>query len=171
MGYVEPTIENYIAYTSDDFTIEKSEQKYGPVWKIKLKNSDSKLTYVLRSTVLMKPPGGMKAPSGIHLDVSYSNDGNFHSGSWRGCYRTDDMEEAFEALIHNLNSNKMLEILEHETSDVIRTLSETLESLTQSFESFSHKNPDEIFESVCATFLALYTKFNSVREELESLDQ
>lgn len=153
-------------YTRSDFTVEKHEGTYGPIWVITPVGGET-LHYVLRSTVKMyeEPGNKLQGSAKIHLDTTYSKNPLQHVGGWHGAYLTSDMDEAFDALIDDINKNDVLRRVEDAINEPLYELREALGSLDEAVEPFAKYDVEEVIDNIKLAVSALVLRYEQASKE------
>lgn len=170
-------LEEYFNYKLEHFSIEKSEEEYGPVWVITpiagplvSTNSSWQKVFTLRSDYKMDKVAwmGEKPQSGVHLDTAFA-DAPLKYHGWKGVYRTDSMDKAVEWLITDINDNHKSEIITDAMGDPQDNLRMALDNLDDAATEFSRQDLTETVEKIKDAYQALMFAYVSTLEKTEKL--
>jgi hypothetical protein len=153
----------------EDFSIEKTEGQYGPIWILR-KNGEQR-NYVLRSDIKMDKDWADDKSPGVHLDETWGDDPLKHSGTWRGIFHTADMDEAVDFLIEELNENERLEFMEQKLETVISTLEDEISKVLASCERFPRYDLDAVVSDVEAAYIGFKLAYANAKNQIEESKQ
>lgn len=152
--------------TIEDFTVEHSEQKYGPQM-VAVQKGKEHPKYVLRSDVNMDKTG-MKSRGGYFLTVHYYSDGKFRSsGDFKGIYEEYDQDKVLQYLVDDLNANAKIEDMEMEIGPLIHELESQLDDLNEVLRPFPRGKISDAIENVEIAFRALISRAHEMRQEFD----
>lgn len=149
--------------TREDFIVEETEGTYGPIWIVSPKEQKGgyyeDIHYVLRADWKMEFPAGCEHEKSVHLDVTYGDDPLKSHGGWKGVYTTEDMYDAVNSLIEDLNRNEELEEIERAIEEPAAQLSEELSSIYDAVKNFAHTDIQQVMDNIEVAYLSLRMKY------------
>lgn len=156
--------------TVEDFTIEKTEGEYGPIWivspKVQKGGYSQDVHYVLRADWKMNWPQRGKREKSVHLDVAHGDDPLKSYGGWQGVYVTESMDEAVESLVADLNRNEGLEKIEQEIQHLVMELKEQLDDVQLALNNFARQDIKEVMDNIETAYVALRMHYDETRKEV-----
>jgi hypothetical protein len=146
--------------TVEDYTIEKTEGTYGPIWILtpKVQENDfyQPVHYVLRADWKMIELEKFKhRERSVHLDVARGDDPLKSHHGWKGAYAADSMESAVQQLIQDLNKNRALETVEQAILSPVLDLRDRLDDVEPALANFARQDIEKVMAEVELAYVQL----------------